>query len=356
MIKPIEEQFEAWYYDGRTPVRRPVTIELRLDGLYGVEGEAWAYSELRVASDGLHGEPVRLCRGTETLVLHSGVFLEALRQVAPELERRSFHLSGWPMVLLSCVGIAVAAVCAYQWGLRAAAEAAASVAPVALEERLGRAVMNTLAPAHERCGGPGTQALGKVAARLAAAVPDCPYRFHVEYSRQAVPNAFAAPGGYIVVYKGLLDRMQTPEELAAVLAHEMEHVIHKHSVRLLARELSGQALFSMVLADPSGTPAAFGTLATVMNLQHARSDEEQADTESIALLAKAHIRTGGLADLLRRLASLSLDSPLPYLSTHPATTDRIQRITRLSMARPVKAEPLMTAPEWESARNACVAR
>lgn len=355
MIKPIDEQFEAWYYDGRTPVRRPVMIELRTHGLYGVEGQTWAYAELRLASAGAHGEPVRLCRGSEMLVVHSGVFLEALRQVAPGLERRNFHLSGWPAIMLASVAIAVVTTCGYVWGIRAAAQAAASVAPVALEERLGRAVTNTLVPAHERCGGPGTQILGRVAARLAAAVPECPYRFRVEYSRSAVPNAFAAPGGYIMVYKGLLERMQTPEELAAVLAHEMEHVIHKHSVRLLARELSGQALLSMVLADPSGTPGAFETMAMLVNLRHDRSDEEQADTESVALLSKARIRTNGLADLLRRLAALPMDSPLVYLSTHPATADRIQSFTRLSMAVRVNAEPLMTQSEWDSGRKACPA-
>jgi Zn-dependent protease with chaperone function len=355
VIKPIDEQFEAWHYDGRTPVRRPVTIELRADGLHGLEGQTWAYAELRLASDGAHGEPVRLCRGTETLVVHSGVFLEALRQVAPELERPSFQLSGWPAIMLACVAIAAVIAGAYVWGMGAVAEGAASVAPVALEERLGRAVTNTLVPARERCGGPGTKALGKVAARLAAAVPGSPYRFRVEYSRSAVPNAFAAPGGYIVVFRGLLEKMQTPEELAAVLAHEMEHVIHKHSVRLLARELSSEALLSMVLTDPSGTPAAFGTVATLANLRHGRADEEQADTESVALLAKARIRTNGLADLLRRLSAFPLESQLAYLSTHPTTSDRIQRLTRLSMALHLEVEPLMTASEWESGRKACAA-
>lgn len=355
MIKPIDGRFEAWYYDGRTPVRRPVSVELHSDGLHGVEGQIWAYAELRLACDGSHGEPVRLCRGTEILVLHSGMFLKALRQAAPELEVRSFHLNGVPSILLACMAIAAVTACAYLWGIRAVAEGAASGTPVWVEERFGRTVVNTLAPANEHCTGPGTQVLGKVAARLAAAIPESPYQFHVAYSRSAVPNAFAAPGGYIVVHRGLLEQMQTPEELAAVLAHEMQHVIRKHSVRLMARELSGQALLSMVLTDPSGTPAAFGTMAHLVNLKHQRSDEEQADTESIALLAKSHIRTNGLPDLLRRLGSLPLDVAPAYLSTHPATADRIQRLTLLGKAARVNAEPLMAPSEWNLARKACAA-
>ena len=68
---------------------------------------------------------------------------------------------------------------------------------------------------------------------LTKALPSNPYAFRVSVVDSPVVNAFAAPGGYIVIYKGLLKYTKSPEELAGVLAHEIEHVIHRHVTRML---------------------------------------------------------------------------------------------------------------------------
>src|SRR5207253_417538 len=122
------------------------------------------------------------------------------------------------------------------------------------EDRLGRATVAILAPEESRCKDPGAQQrLAPIVDRLSTAAGR---RFTVIYVDQGVVNAFAAPGGYIVVYRGLLDQAATAEEFAGVLGHEMQHVILKHSDRAIAREFSGRALLSLMSVDSSGTPAA----------------------------------------------------------------------------------------------------
>jgi predicted Zn-dependent protease len=184
------------------------------------------------------------------------------------------------------------------------------------------------------------------------AVARAPYPFRVIYVNQPVVNAFAAPGGYVVVFRGLLEQADTAEEFAGVLAHEMEHVVLKHSMRALAREFSGRALLSLMAIDSSGTPGALQAGAQLASLSYARDDEQSADLQGAALLERAHVSTSGLAAFLKKVQQLSPDSGPNYLATHPATGDRIEKLNEATRQAPYAA-PLMTSAEWQQARRVC---
>ncbi len=368
MITPLESRFEGWYYDGRSPVRHPATVELTEEALIIAPGNAeplrWACSRARVISDGSDGEPIRLESeegpAGEALIVLDGRFLEALRQHTSACGGTSSLLEfrGWRPALLASAAIVVIASGFYFWGARLVADAAARAAPRFIEERLGRAVVSILAPAGQRCSGPArARLLARVSGRLAAAARTSGYQFRVIYVNNPTVNAFAAPGGYIVVFQGLLAETRNPEEFAGVLAHEMQHVIQRHSTRALARDVSGRTLLSLIALD-SGTPSAFQGAVQLMNLHYQRADEEQADTESIALLKRAHIRPYGLNALLRRLQlnGKTADMPASYLSTHPAILERAARVEAEAGARSFVSEPLMTDEEWARAREACAPR
>lgn len=367
MITPIGNRFEGWYYDGLTPLRHPVTIYLTAATLEivreGQDSLVWRHAEVRILATFAEGDPVRLERTGaqpgESLLVPSGQFLDAVRQYVPDSQRRmdsSLRLSGWPAVLIVCLIIPALAAALYFWGVRWAADTAARFTPVPVEERLGRAVVNVLAPPRDRCVNPGReQLLARLAARLTATVPRSVYTFRILYSNNSMVNAFAAPGGYIVVFRGLIEEAQTPEELAAVLAHEMQHVLHRHTTRALARELSGRTLLTLLSVDSSGTPAALEGAAQLFNLSYQRSDEEEADTDSVAMLVRARIRPDGLATLLRRLQlnHAAFDPALTYLSSHPAILERAANVTAKAGQAPSSAQPLMTAEEWAAARAVC---
>src|SRR5262245_10109978 len=222
------------YLDGRTPQAWPADLRLMAAGVeVTAEGRTtfWPYAEIRQTQGRYAGEEVRLERTTglhEALIVRDREFLWSLRQAAPRLGARLHEPGRRPLRLGLTVaaGLAVVAMGAalYLWGIPLFARAVASQVPVAWEEQLGAAVVREVAPPADRCTDAARQArIDAVVGRLAAALPGPPrYRFRVVVDRDAMVNAMAAPGGFIVVFRGLLEQTDTAEELAGVLAHEMQ--------------------------------------------------------------------------------------------------------------------------------------
>jgi predicted Zn-dependent protease len=360
MIRPLDNSFEAFYYDGLAAVRYPATVELGAVELnIGIAGRSaliWPYDALRFAADGSYGEPVRIEHGSaEALVIESHDFVEALRQHGVTRRAIPMDLRRWPAVVLCCIAIALIGTLLYASLVRLASEEAARFMPASMERRLGRAVVNILAPEQMRCVDSGHR-LQQVADRLQAAT-GVKQQFQVIYVNSGIVNAFAAPGGSIVVFRGLLDETESPEEFAGVLAHEMQHVLLKHSTRALAREFSGRALLSLMAVDSGGTPTAIQASVRLASLSYQRSDEEAADLGGAALLERAHVRVDGLATFLQRLQLNSPSGGLgTYLSTHPATEDRINALHAETQKFNQSATPLMTPEEWASARQVCAGK
>lgn len=363
-MQPIQSGFGGFYYDGRTPVRTPVVIvftesDLRI-AIPDQDAMLWPLAELTLAGGGAFGEPLRLsrtgARAGECVAVPAADFPEELRRHAPALfDQLPPPVEGRRNVLASCVGVAAAAGLLYLGCVRWAAESAATYAPVSVEQRLGQSAASILAPQVQRCADPvREQQIGEIVDRLSEAAASN-YRFQIIYVNDPKINAFAAPGGYIIVFDGLLRRTETPEEFAGVLAHEIEHVLRRHSTKALARELSGRTLFSLMAVDVStGTPAAVEAGAALEHLQHRRTDEEEADRRSVPLLAKARIDASGLTRFLRRLhvASGGVEAPT-YFSSHPSTLERAARLEQAARKVSEPMEPLMSIPEWEDARAVC---
>lgn len=353
-IAPLASSFDAWLYDGQSPLRQPSRLTLTPDGVQLDPPAAfWPYSGLHIACDGSFDEPVRLEHSAapgETLCIDHPDFFHSLLQHALTLRshRVAYQLSSWPAVLAACLAIAAVVTFIYTTGVRFAAETAARFAPRAVEERLGQATVNILVPQAARTRPlPHDHPLSLIAARLTAAAGPA-YTYSVTYSRSSTVNAFAAPGGRIVVYQGLLDHCETPEEYAAVFAHEIQHVLHRHSIRAMARQLSGQSALTL-LAGASGTPAALDAASTLTALHYSREAETEADLDGIDLLIKAGINPAGMASFFRRLHSnpLAGDAPIQYLSTHPDLLDRAALIDATLKQRPARAfTPIPAAAGW----------
>src|SRR5579864_1062618 len=155
MIKPLDTRFAACYYDGVTPIRHNVEVDLDTAGigivLAGCETIVWPYPAMRIATDGSYGEPIRIERDGQTLVVESSDFIEAMRQHGAANSAIRVDLRGWPAVLFCCIAIAVIASALYVWGVKWTADQAARFMPAGLEDRLGRSVATVLAPAETRC-------------------------------------------------------------------------------------------------------------------------------------------------------------------------------------------------------------
>jgi beta-barrel assembly-enhancing protease len=152
------------------------------------------------------------------------------------------------------------------------------------------------------------------------------YQIRVTLVNSPVVNAYALPGGQIIVYSGMLEKISDPESLAALLAHEASHVNERHSLRSLLRSAANAIILSVVLNDASGITATIaGNAQTLNGLQYSRSAETEADEYGMQLMIANGIDASGMKRLMEVLEKEG-DVPenLSFLSSHPLTKKRIK--------------------------------
>ena len=165
------------------------------------------------------------------------------------------------------------------------------------------------------------------------------YHFFVVKSDQF--NAFAAPGGLVFFYTGLIEKMHSENELVSVLAHEIGHVVSRHIAQRIDKGgkinaiTMGLALASLALGNPALSQGLFtGSLAAgqAMNLHYSRQDEEQADRLSFAWMQKLHrnpVAMEGMLKTMRRITRYRSGELPQYLLTHPNPEARLNYVESL---------------------------
>ena len=146
-------------------------------------------------------------------------------------------------------------------------------------------------------------------------------------------NAFAAPGGSIVIFRGLLEKVQTTEELAGILAHEMQHILHRHSTRMLLEHVSLGLLLGVIMGDANSAMKIGKEGAGLLGaLHYGRQFEEQADAEGMRLILAAGIDPGGMISFFEKIQKEDgKTTAIPaYFSTHPSPESRIERLKILA--------------------------
>jgi predicted Zn-dependent protease len=219
-----------------------------------------------------------------------------------------------------------------------------------------------MAPEALRCDDPRlTRAVSGLVGKLKATVPSCPYDFRVIVVNEPVVNAFALPGGAIVVYRGLLEQTDSPEELAGVLAHEMQHVLRRHITKRIIQDSSVGLLLAAMSGDTTGSIAYGLESARLMALMRfSRQDEREADSEGLRMLLAAGGDPRGMIGFFTKLEKQgSLPPALSYLSTHPDTAQRVADLKGLvrdrAGRRPV-FRPMLKDADWAVLRKACFSR
>jgi predicted Zn-dependent protease len=158
-------------------------------------------------------------------------------------------------------------------------------------------------------------------------------------------NAFAVLGGNIYVYNGLVKQADSPEELAGVLAHEIEHVVRRHIIQgAMVRILTLESL-KLIFAPSGGDPALFGFL---LNMRFSREQEHEADEGGLKRLHDGKINVQGFQDFFERMHKTS--NYLTLLSDHPGDE------TRAELAQKYKNQeslPLMSQKEWAILKRIC---
>jgi Zn-dependent protease with chaperone function len=143
-------------------------------------------------------------------------------------------------------------------------------------------------------------------------------------------NAFAIPGGHIVVYDAILDGMKSPAELAALLGHEASHVELRHSLRSISRTLARKLFIIMIFGTDAGLAGYLADNADdLKGLEYSRTLETQADDNGLRLMADNGLDTEGMLRLMQLLQKESKgEAAVGFLSTHPVFDERIENIKK----------------------------
>jgi Zn-dependent protease with chaperone function len=249
---------------------------------------------------------------------------------------------GWS-ALAVFVLLPVLLIAVFIWQADRIAGAIATRVSIEQETRFGEQAFAAMRPSLDlQDSGPAYEAVQALGRRLTS---DSQYRYRFHVAKHDAVNAFAVPGGIIVVHTGLIDATRRPEELAGVLAHEVQHIEQRHSLRAFIKDLGLRGLW-MLLTGDLGSGIAGQAALELTSLSFSRGAESEADAKGLELLVEHGIDPNGMADFFVVMAQQQGAAvPPPFLSTHPASEDREQRLReRIARLGAREFRPLEMAP------------
>ena len=350
--------WHAHFYDGQTAQPHTVQVEVLSNGLEIVfsdrPSEIWTYGNFR-QTEGFHsGELVRFEKSDtfgQALVTDDVEILEVIRERDPDSGFHNPRLRRYrvPLIGFSLVSIVLIIWMLYGYILPVFVDGIARIAPVAWEESLGRSVVAYIAPEDNRCTDEiYTEVFDEVIARLTAPT-DLPYTFRVYVVKNAYVNAFALPGGYMAITTGFLKRVKSAEQIAGIIAHEMQHVVQRHGTRAVLREISTRTLIAAISGGGEGLDYVLDKAAMVGALRFSRDHESSADIEGMKMIIDAKIDPKGMVEVFEILLETTGDIPdgMVYVSTHPLTKNRIRSLSPYLdslKVDPISLDSLKVAP------------
>lgn len=362
----METLYPARYADGRTAALYEVTVRFAANGLdihdapTGTILASWPIKRIRKINDDPPGMlRLRLDSDEDNaarLTLLDPRVLTALENAGATLTIR--HSSAKRLGIAAGTIILVGALLsAGIWGWPKLADGIAGLLPESFEHQLGINAKKTIIAVLARlystqptlCTAPdGVAALNKMVSRISAGFP-APIRFSADIVQVKMVNAFALPGGEIVVTSELIKFAESPEEVAAVLSHEMAHAIRHHPTRGMVRAAGYNILISLFFGNNFGSSLG----EAILNSAYTRDMEGEADRLGLIALRDVGIKKSGLAAFFKRLRDKEDDHAkfLSLLRTHPSFEDRI--VAAEAITDKPDAGPALDPKEWEALRKAC---
>lgn len=229
------------------------------------------------------------------------------------------------------------------------ARTAVTALPISVDQQIGELAMEAM-----DLQGPVltdkevTSAIESMIARLEPHASTKGFEYKVTVVKADIMNAFALPGGYLVVYTGLIKKADRPEQVAGVLAHEIAHVTKRHGLQRIGQTIGISGLVSLLAGDVGGLAvlAEFLEFSTIN--KYSRDHETDADLEGVRMMLAAEIDPRGLAEFFEIMQHEHGDFPeaLAWISTHPDHASRINEINKMFHdAGDLEFKPI--AVDWE---------
>lgn len=330
-------RIEGSFFDGASSRRHAASVQVdgdtvRVEGAHGELLAPLPLAALRCSSR--VGDTPRFLRfpGGQSFETADNAAVDRLFAARAPLAGLAHRLESKLRYALAGLALTIAFVWGgTQWGVPALARIAAFSLPAEVNAHADRLVLEVLDRqmlAPSRLPAAEQARLQQVfAPLLAEAGRGQPVRVLFRDAGDTIgANAMALPAGTIVLTDQLVRLAGHDEELVAVLAHEIGHVVHRHAMRGSIQASATGLLAALVVGDVSSVSSAVTALPLILTrLGHSRAFEHEADDHAVATLRRHGIAPHRHADVLRRLDP-SKDERGAYLSTHPPTPERIRRI------------------------------
>lgn len=360
---------EATYYDGQTAAATPVTLEVTKNTLV-ISSETrrvavWPLKDIRVIPAFHSAEALQLTSrkaADARLVVRDAAAVSFLEDTLPAHLFRGPSLRGTIATLIFFAALSAIAVYAIYTAIPHLARPAVSLIPTSFERRLGERLLYDLSrnwrPCHHDLPASAAVPDGYESLRQLAQTLWRPETRDLEINvvvvKAPVANAFTLPGGYILVTDKLLDSLESGDELAGILAHEMGHAAHRHPMVSLVQN-AGLALTVNILTGTRSADFISSSAQLLTRVSFSRNLEREADDFALAVLKRNHISAAGYANFFERAARAepanpSLRSFQSILSTHPLSEERFEKARRAVIPDP---RPAMSEAQWNSIKGLC---
>lgn len=322
------------------------------------------FSAFSVSAGGLNHDQLVVKWGTgadaHTLYLKDPALISSFRAATtPELtgafeetaakvrQVRSRQRTVWSIVLAVVGGLTLL----LWFGSDLLVELAVDRIPVEWEQKIGEsAYRDFLMQQTLLKEGPAVAAVNEITQRLTEQIPDNPYKFEISVVKSDVVNAFALPGGYIVVFTGLMQKAESGEEVAGVLSHELNHVLKRHGLNRIVKQIGLMAIVTIILGDQQGLIGLMRQVGVeLLTLKFGRTQETEADVAGLRLLHRARIDPAGMITFFQRLSEKE-DGRVEWLSTHPMSAGRAG-LLKIEMAALPKNTPEPFSFQWKTVQE-----
>ena len=326
--------FEGQLFDGKSSVAKKVTVLVyaerlvihhqKVDGT--TETQSWETNKLKEYRK-LAKDFIQIQYGdfpSQTLDVKSESFAEKFKPPVSGFQKLIHQIVHGGITTILAISLVVFALLgfAYFYALPWLAEKSVVFVPKEYEVKMGESIYQSYIKSEEV-----DTAKTELANNFLKQIDfQTDYPLHVTIVKSNVKNAFALPGGHVVIYTELLDNMKSYEELAALLGHEVGHVKQRHTTKNIFRSFSGYFLISIFLGDFSGVSATVLDNANQLHqLSYSRELESEADETGFQTLKYNNINAKGMISLFENLQKGNeAGSIVPeFLSTHPVTENRM---------------------------------
>ncbi|MFN8655306.1 MAG: M48 family metallopeptidase [Candidatus Obscuribacterales bacterium] len=347
------QEFDARKYASGSADGRPVKIGVD-GGLlqikdHGGPPEFVPLTDLEMRLGGQNGRRIILSSKSsgDTYLTEDLKFLDALSSSSTESQatllqgqltqaRRQIKSAPWQeakwwavtVVLVAAIGASIFA------GVDLAVGIAEKQIPPDSEEQLGKLSVDRDKPDKKlEQKSAAYQRVKTIGDKLLAHYKNNPYHFNFYVAPSDEINAYALPGGNIIVNSHLVQEAKSDDELAGVLAHEIGHVEKRHSLKAALRSAGIWVCISFITGHPSQDQLTLiSTMVNLEDLQFSRKQETEADEVSVDLTSAAGYRPDGIVEFFQRIEKqdpLANGKALSMLSTHPMPAERIEHIKAL---------------------------